>query len=61
VAVEELLDESVIYDLKTNKAHSLNRTATLVWRHCDGHTTVTQMATCWRRSWTCRHTRRWYG
>ena len=45
VVVEELLDESVIYDLKTNKAHSLNRTATLVWRHCDGHTTVTQMAT----------------
>ena len=45
VVVEELLDESVIYDLKTNKAHSLNRMATLVWRHCDGHTTVPRMAT----------------
>ncbi len=45
VVVEDLLDESVIYDLKTNQAHSLNQTATLVWRHCDGHTTVAQMAT----------------
>ena len=44
LAVEEFLDETLVYDLKTNKAHSLNRTATLVWRRCDGETTVAEMA-----------------
>ena len=45
VVVGDYLDESVVYDLKTYKTHGLNKTATLVWRHCDGHTTVAEMST----------------
>ena len=42
--VEDVLDETIIYDLRRNRAHSLNRTAALVWRHCDGRTGVRTLA-----------------
>jgi hypothetical protein len=42
--VEELADETVVYDRARNKAHCLNQSAALVWRHCDGRTTIAQMA-----------------
>lgn len=38
-----LNDELVIYDTERNKAHSLNRVASLVWKYCDGHTEVSQI------------------
>lgn len=38
-----LNDELVIYDTERNKAHSLNRVASLVWKHCDGQTEVSQI------------------
>jgi hypothetical protein len=38
--VEELGDELLIYDLVENRAHSLSSTAAMVWRSCDGETTV---------------------
>lgn len=38
-----LNDELVIYDTERNKAHSLNRVASLVWKHCDGQTEVSQL------------------
>jgi hypothetical protein len=38
-------DEVLIYDLKQHKAHCLNKTAALVWNHCDGETSVSEMAT----------------
>ncbi len=41
--VEELPDETLVYDLKRHKAHCLNRTAAAVWRQCDGGTTVSQI------------------
>jgi len=41
--VQELGDEVVIYDEQRNHVHRLNQTAGLVWRHCDGHTTVADM------------------
>ena len=40
LVVEELQDETLVYDLKRHKASCLNRTAALVWRHCDGQTSV---------------------
>src|SRR5205085_6124581 len=40
----ELAGERLVYDEKLDKAHCLNRTAALVWEHCDGRTTVAQMA-----------------
>src|SRR5215213_1795427 len=37
-------DELLVYDLKRHKAHCLNSSAALVWKHCDGQTTVKEMA-----------------
>jgi len=34
----------VVYDEKRHRAHSLNPTATLIWSHCDGETSVPEMA-----------------
>ena len=42
--VHELDAETLVYDLKRHRAHSLNRSAALVWRHCDGRTTLDGMA-----------------
>jgi hypothetical protein len=42
--VEELSDEVLIYDLDRDKAHALNSSASIVWKHCDGLTTTTQIA-----------------
>ena len=44
LVVEELPDETLVYDLKRHKAHCLNPTAALVWQHCDGRTTSSDMA-----------------
>jgi hypothetical protein len=41
--VQEMPDELLIYDLVRNKAHCLNQTAALVWKRCDGKTSVEQM------------------
>ncbi len=41
--VRELLDEVLVYDLRRDKAHCLNRTTALVWKHCDGETTMLEM------------------
>ncbi len=44
LVVEELQGETLVYDLKRHKARCLNRTAALVWRHCDGQTSVAEVA-----------------
>ncbi len=44
LVVEELQDETLVYDLKCHKAHCLNRTSALVWQHCDGRMTVAEVA-----------------
>lgn len=36
LAVVTLKEETVVYDLRTDKAHCLNQTAALVWKNCDG-------------------------
>lgn len=33
-------DELLVYDLGRHKAHCLNKTSAIVWKHCDGQTTV---------------------
>lgn len=43
--VKELPDETLIYDLETDEAHCLNRTAALVWKHCDGTRSPSDLAT----------------
>lgn len=44
LVVHELPDEVLVYDLTRHRAHCLNRTAAFIWRHCDGQTTVAEMA-----------------
>src|SRR5438067_12451593 len=44
LVVREVEDETLVYDLKRHKAHSLNHTAALVWRWCDGQATIPEMA-----------------
>ena len=48
--VEELPDEVLVYDLDREKAHCLNRTAALIWNHCDGRTTVEDRSCSFRIS-----------
>jgi hypothetical protein len=38
--VEPLGDELLIYDNAANKAHRLNKSAALIWRHCNGRTST---------------------
>jgi hypothetical protein len=44
LVVEELPDELLVYDLDRHKAHCLNYTAALVWKHCDGATPTPDIA-----------------
>jgi hypothetical protein len=39
----EVLDELLIYDHITYRGHCLNQTAALVWKACDGRTTVPEI------------------
>ncbi len=41
---KELGREMLVYDRSSDQAHCLNATAALVWVHCDGLTTVAEMA-----------------
>lgn len=42
--IENLPGEVLVYDSVRDKAHCLNQTAALVWKYCDGKTTVSTMA-----------------
>ena len=44
LTVQELDTELLVYDETAARAHCLNSTAALVWRYCDGNTTVAAMA-----------------
>lgn len=44
LVVQEMGDETIIYDEPRNHIHRLNQTASLVWRHCDGRRTVNDLA-----------------
>ena len=50
---ETLNDEMCVYEWTNGEVHALNPTAARVWQMCDGHTSVSEMATS-RRSSTCR-------
>lgn len=42
--VDHVGDETIIYDESRQEAHSLNRSASLVWEHSDGARSVQQLA-----------------
>ena len=44
LVVQELSGEVLVFDRERNKAHCLNPTAALVWNHCDGKTSVADIA-----------------
>ena len=44
LVTRELPDELLVYDTETHEAHCLNETAALVWKHCDGETSVSKIA-----------------
>ena len=41
--VKEFADETLVYDLTTDKAHCLNLTAARVWKGCNGERTVAEL------------------
>jgi len=42
--VKEVDGETLVYDLRTDKAHCLNETAARVWKNCDGRASVSEIA-----------------
>lgn len=44
LVVKDLKDEVLVYDLKRDKAHSLNQSAAFVWKKCNGRRTVAEVA-----------------
>lgn len=44
IVVQELNNEILIYDLKTNKVFGLNETSALVWQYSDGKRNVSEIA-----------------
>jgi hypothetical protein len=44
LVIQELSDEVLIYDLERDKAHCLNQSAAMIWKHCDGKTSISQLA-----------------
>ena len=44
LVVQEMPDELLVYDVKTDKAHCLNITAAAVWKACDGSRTVADLS-----------------
>ena len=41
--VQTVGDQQVVYDQKRQRLHVLNRTTSLVWRHCDGQRTLSDL------------------
>ncbi|MEK6299639.1 MAG: PqqD family peptide modification chaperone [Acidobacteriota bacterium] len=43
LVTQPLGDEILVYDRHRHQAHSLSRSAAIVWNHCDGKTTVAEI------------------
>ena len=43
LVVQEIDDEIIVYDLKTNHALYLNETSAIIWNLCNGHRTVSEI------------------
>lgn len=44
IVVQELENETLIYDLKRDKALCLNQTSAMIWQSCNGIKTITEIA-----------------
>lgn len=43
LVIQELQNELLVFDTRTNKAHCLNQTAASVWKFCDGKNSVSDI------------------
>lgn len=43
LVIQELDGETLVYDLRANKALCLNKTSALIWSACDGNKTVSEI------------------
>lgn len=44
LVVQDFNDELLVYDRQRHKAHCLNQTAALIWKQCDGRTSVAEIS-----------------
>lgn len=44
IVIQDLNDETLIYDLQTNQAFCLNETASLIWQLCDGKKSIAELS-----------------
>lgn len=44
IVIQEIADETLIYDLLDDRAFCLNETSSLIWQMCDGTKTVSEIA-----------------
>ena len=52
LVVHEMMDEVLVYDRDRHKAHCLNQTAAMIWKRCDGKTTVADLISLLERETT---------
>ena len=43
LVIQEMQDETLVFDVRSNKAHCLNGTASEIWKFCDGKSSVSQI------------------
>lgn len=51
LVVQEMEDETLVYDLERHSAHCLNETAAFIWNHCDGETKPAKIAALMTKKW----------
>jgi len=51
LVIQDLPDEVLVYDLKSHKAHCLNKTAAFIWKNCDGQKTAEEIAKMMETEW----------
>ena len=44
LVIQEMSSEVLVYDLETNKAHCLNKSAAIIWKNCDGNNSIADLA-----------------
>lgn len=44
LVIQELEDETLVYDLTNHRAHCLNSSIARIWRSCDGRTSIEEIA-----------------
>ncbi len=44
LTTEKIAEETIVYDERTHQAHCLNRAAGFIWTHCDGQTSLEEIA-----------------